>query len=303
MGIKGGARTGPAWAVILLAASVAASGCVGDGGADDVAGLSDGNVADGFGVCGIVVDPEFFPIGDAVVAIEPGEHRGTTDANGTWCLGPVDAFTTIEVTVGAHGFEPAAIELDIQDTPPETVVVTLQTVPGKEPYSETVPHVAFIECAWASSFLGTLPCNPVDRTLGTQTTVDNSQYFFEIPAPGLAAMLFEAKWDPQPLGEDMRFILLIPDIVESNYATGDPMLDGRGGSPYATWLYPGEDGERASQEFVGNESTPYQMLYRPWVTNSTLGPFALYVNHRVDSYYTFFYHRAGPTSFTALPDE
>ncbi len=82
------------------------------------------------------------------------------------------------------------------------------------------------------------------------------------------------------------------------------MLDGRGGSPYRTFLIPGEEGDGASQAFEGNESTPYQMLYRPWVTNSTTGAsVVVYVNHRVDSYYTFFYHRAGPTDFTALPDE
>lgn len=302
MRIKGGARTGPVWAVVFLMASVAASGCMG-GDSANIEGVESGTVEDGFGVCGIVVDAEFFPVAGATVGIDPGEHRTTSDANGTWCLGPIDAFTKVEVWVEANGFQPFSIELQVQDQPPETIVVTLASVPGQEPYEETIPHVAFIECAWASSFLGTLPCNPVDRTLGTQTTVDNSQYFFEIPAPGLAAMLFEAKWESQPLGDDMRFILLIPDIVESNYATGDPMLDGRGGSPYATWLYPGEEGERASQAFVGNESTPYQMLYRPWVTNSTLGVFAVYINHRVESYYTFFYHREGPTDFTALPDE
>lgn len=284
-----------------LALAVVLAGCAGG----DPARLARTEVfgeANGGSLCGLVVDVEFLPVAGATVGASGHDRTVLTDPTGGFCLGPFGAGTEVELWVEADGYASATStqRVGASDGP---VTVILEPLPGLEPYHETVPHVAFIECAWGASFAGTLPCNPVDRTLGTSITVDNSQYFFDIPGPNLAALLFEAEWQQNQLGRDMRFILLVPDIIESNYATGEPMLDGRGSAPYRTWLYPGQEGERASQPFVGNESTPYQMLYRPWTTNSTTGVFAIYVQHRVESYYTFFYHRALAEDWTALPEK
>lgn len=281
------------------------AGCVGggsDGGAassvDPVQLDEDGNPY----LLGLVVDSEFFPISNATVGLIPDGPVTTTGSDGSFQLGPLPEANSYEVYAEREGFQGLVRRVEASDLS-DQLVFSLDAVPGREPYHETVPHVGFIECAWAVNGLGTLPCNPVDRTLGTSLTVDNSQYFFEIPAPDLVQLRVEAMWDAHLLGRDMRFLLFKPDIVDGAPVGGDTYLDGRGGSPYRTWLTDGVPGTRADEPFDGNETTLYQALYRPWATNSTVPNVAIFVNHRVENFYTFFYHREGPPRFSAMPDQ
>lgn len=288
---------------ILLAApmlGIGLAGCLGGDGVETAG--PEAAQQDGFYVSLLIVDAEFFPIPGVHVAAQPGDLEATTDENGTATLGPVAADTTLGITVAREGYATAEAEVFVGAEPPDEVLIALEPVSTDVPYHETVNHVAYIDCAWAAP-IGTLPCNVVDRQLGTNLTMDRSQWFFEIPAPGLASLLQESKWNPNAVGSDMRFLLFHPDLVTGSAVGGETYLDGRGGSPYRTMMIPGEEAERADVPFNGTEGFLYQALYRPWYTNSTLGIFAIYVNHRVDNWYTFFYHRPGTLDFSVLPDE
>ncbi len=251
-------------------------------------------------ILGRVVDIEIVPLDGVTVA--GGDLNTLTDPNGTFRLGPFDAGTNVGLRAEKPGYAPAEVDTIAMEDQPTPIVMTLVPVASSVPYYETVPHVAFIDCAWAGS-PGSLPCNPIDRQLGTNFTNDQSQWFFKIPGPNLAAMLHEATWQANTLGRDMRFLLFHPDLVSGSAVGGDPYLDSRGGSPDRSWLIPGEEAERASAAFNGNESFDYQALYRPWTTNSTIPGWAVYAQHRVENFYTFFYHRVGRDDFTVLPDE
>lgn len=249
---------------------------------------------------GRVVDIEFVPLEGVTVA--GGGLVAITDLNGTFRLGPYEPGARIALRAEKPGYASAELETVATQGETASVLIALTPVASDVPYYETVPHVAFIDCAWAGS-VGSLPCNPVDRQLGTNFTNDQSQWFFKVPGPNLAALLHEATWQANALGRDMRFLLFHPDLVSGSAVGGDPYLDSRGGSPDRSWLLPGEEAERAAVAFNGEEGFDYQALYRPWTTNSTIPGWAVYVQHRVENYYTFFYHRVGREDFTALPDE
>lgn len=253
-------------------------------------------------IVGIVLDLEIVPVEGAAITASPGEHRTVTNDNGLFRVGPFDPGTTVAIHAEKTGYAPGDAETVAVEGSSERLVITLRSVATSVPYHETIPHVAFIDCAWAISGLGSLPCNPVDRQLGTNYTNDQSQWFFKIPSPSVAGLLHEAVWQPNALGKDMRFLLFHPDLVSGSAVGGDVYLDSRGGSPDRSWLYPGKEAERADVPFNGTEGFDYQALYRPWTTNSTVSGVAIYVQHRVENYYTFFYHRAGSEQFTVLPD-
>jgi hypothetical protein len=288
--------------VATIMTAMALAGCLGGGDGQAVGPAGPGGGEAAACVKGVVLDAELFPLKGATVGFVDTERSAQSDANGSFIL-CADGPGTYQIYAEKNGYASSLEDVTLDGTRLVEVLIELEAVGSKAPFHETIPHTAFIECAWAiSPALGTSPCNAVDRNLGTELTVDNSQWFFEIPQDGLSALVMEAMWDPQTMGRDMRFLLLIPDVVGSNYLTGEPMLDGRGGSPYRTVLLPGETGDGGSQEFVGDDATPYQVLYRPWITNSTTGTAVVYVNHRVDSFWTFFYYDARTKDFSALPD-
>lgn len=251
-------------------------------------------------VVGRVVDVEIVPLEGVTVSAD--ERSTVTDANGTFRLGPFDQGQVVTLQADKEGYASGSGEVAATSDGAEPVLIILVPVASSVPYYETIPHVAFIDCAWAGP-PGSLPCNPVDRQLGTNFTNDQSQWFFSIPGPNLAALLHEAVWAPSPWGRDMRFLLFHPDLVSGSAVGGDVYLDSRGGSPDRSWLIAGQEAERADVPFDGNESFLYQALYRPWTTNSTLPGWGLAVQQRVENFYTFFYHREGRDDFTVLPDQ
>ena len=289
-----------AWSPFALVALVLLAGCAGaspqaapngDLGFDD---------SEGAYVVGRVVDVEIVPLEGVTVSAD--ERTAMTDQNGTFRLGPFEPGQVVTVTAEKVGYAPGAVDALATLDGSEVLLITIVPIASSVPYYETIPHVAFIDCAWAGP-PGSLPCNPIDRQLGTNFTNDQSQWFFSVPGPDVAALLHEAVWAPSPWGRDMRFLLFHPDLVSGSAVGGDPYLDSRGGSPDRSWLIPGEEAERAAVPFNGNESFLYQALYRPWTTNTTIPGWGLAVQQRVDNFYTFFYHREGRDDFTVLPDQ
>jgi hypothetical protein len=282
-------------------AALAFSGCIGsdDGGP---AGIGEDAGGQSLILRALVVDPEFFPVPGASVSAQPGDLEAVSDLNGSVTLRPVPPDTELQVHVERQGYASLDLVVTVGAEAPEELAWVLEPVSRDVPYHETIPHTVFIDCAWAAP-IGTLPCNVVDRQLGTNLTMDRSQWFFEIPSPGLASLLQESVWDANAVGSDMRFLIFHPDLVTGSAVGGETYLDGRGGSPFRTMMIPGEHADRADVLFNGTQGFLYQALYRPWYSNSTTGIFAAYVNHRVDNYYTFFYHREGALDYTALPDE
>jgi hypothetical protein len=283
----------------VLAAAAIASGCIGSSesattGPGALAG--DGAVF----VAGRVVDDQIVPLEN--VTVTGGDHLSLTDANGSFLLGPFLPGETIVIRGEKAGYADAEQSALIVVEPPIRILLTLQPVSTNVPYYATIPHVAFIECAWAGP-IGSLPCNPVDRQLGTNFTNDQSQWYFSVPGAGVVALLHEATWQANAFGRDMRFLLFHPDLVTGSAVGGDPYLDARGPSPRHNWLVAGEEAQGAAAPFDATEGFQYQALYRPWTTNSTIPGWAVYIQHRVENFYTYFYHRQGPQDFSVLPDQ
>jgi hypothetical protein len=64
---------------------------------------------------------------------------------------------------------------------------------------------------------------------------------------------------------------------------------------------PGLTAPGGTVAFNGNRSVTYEAFIRGSETNATV-PAALYVDHRADNWFTFFYNRRGSPEFTALSD-
>lgn len=278
----------------LLAASLA--GCAGgpaalEGAQDQV----EGNVH----IHGLVVDAEFIPLPDAVVAIQPGDLVNRTATDGSFRLGPVDPGTYV-VVAEKEGY--LTTEVEIQATEGmDRVVIELTPTSRDVPYHEMWSRVAFIDCTMSVAGL-VAPCVPIDAATGQNITGDQSTFEWEIPNPGLANMLSEMTWQEQTTGESMFIVFLDPGTT--TFASGvTPFYYSQSGTPpLRGWLVPGEVGPGADTPFDGNESREYHVKIRASTEGSTV-PATVFIQHRVDFWFTFFYNRPGPESFTALPDE
>lgn len=250
---------------------------------------------------GLVVDAEIVPIAAALVVLTPGGLATNTTTSGQFQFGPLpEGHYTIEVT--KHGYAPARAEFAVAQSPPERIVVTLIAVASNVPYHITHVFVAYIFCTLTVS--GTFaPCFPVNVLTGQNITEDRAEFNFRIPYPGLADLLHEMVWQKQATGSDMSVTirppgapLVIGGVTVIYLATG-------GGSPLRSWVVAGETNPGATAKFDANESTPYTTILRGRSTNTTANAMSLYLDHRVNNYFTFFYNRPGPRDFTVIPDE
>ncbi len=275
------------------------AGCL--GGSPSTPSDADGPDGDGVMLRGLVVDTEFFPLDEAAVTLAGSDETTVTDGNGTFELGPVAVGSAFTLVVEKMGYldQEVAGQAAADD---RQILVTLTPTALDVPFHETFVHVALLDCSWAI-LSATFPCVPIDRVTGQNITGDRSEWNFEIPYDGLADLLHEMTWQEQATGKDMKIVMTDPGEAVFVGGVSNFYLSRAGGDPLRSWLVPGQVGPGGDVPFDGNESREYRAFIRGSESNMTVPVAAIYIEHRADNWFSFFYNRAGPRDFTALPDE
>ena len=297
------ARRHRAIALVLVTVLTVLSGCSAAPEPATVsnAGGSGGDPEDGFILNILIIDQELVPIDQALVTLTPGPQSTNTSTDGRASFGPlVEGDYTVRVE--KDGYATIGKQVFIAQSPPDRLIVSLVPVASDVPYHLTHVFVAYIFCTMTISNTFA-PCVPVNVLTGQNITEDRAEFNFQIPYPGLADMLHEMVWQRQPTGVDMSVTIRPPGAPLVVGGVTVTYLSTGGGSPLRNWVVAGVENEGASAPFDANESTPYTTIIRGNSDNTTGNLMSLYLDHRVNNYFTFFYNRPGPRDFTVIPEE
>lgn len=278
------------------AATPEARGAEDDGGRPPV-----GNTDEGLFLNILVIDQELLPIEGALLALLPGPILTNTTADGRATFGPL-AEGVYTIIVEKQGYATIEKPVTIAQSPPDRVIISVIPTASDVPYHLTHTFVAYIFCT--ATVGGTFaPCLPLNVLTGQEITQDRAEFDFEIPYPGLVDLLHEMVWQRQSTGVDMSVTIRPPGAPLVVGGVTVTYLSTGGGSPLRSWVVAGIENAGASAPFDANESTPYTTIIRGNSDNTTGGAMSLYLDHRVNNYFTFFYNRAGPREFTVIPEE
>lgn len=260
-----------------------------------------------------VVDIEIVPIEGASVFVMPGNHVGTTSINGTVSIGPLEPGEYV-VAIEKAGYRGDEKSVFLTEDIATRLTFTITPVATNVPYFETQIRVTFIQCGIGSSIpeLGSanIPCTVMNLNYqtGQNITQDSDVFLLQITQPNLANLLVETDWVPRLYAHDMLFAIVGKGQVNTAVSAGgvasfEYRVRNSGGPPLTTWVTPGVVNPGGSVPFDGNVSAEYDAVARGVARNSTLQYFALYLDHRVNNFVTFFYNRPGQLAFSALPDK
>lgn len=276
-------------------------GCIGGSESAGVAGPADLD-PDALAVEGLVVDQELVPVAQAMVAVDGIGLVSETDAEGRFRLGPLEVGEYV-IVAEKRGYSPASQTVRVSDEGTPPVTLTLSALALDVPYHQTEVHVTFMIC-WISSQIGNIPCTKlVDYVAGTNLSSSEKFAFpFRIANPGLSELLVEHQWRAQSTARDMTFFIKTPPNQPLT-ALVVKYFQVWGGAPLRGWV---KANVKNGPNWAVFDATPNKVTYEGTLashyTNSTLPNAAIYLNHRVDSWFTFFYNRPGSRDFTALPD-
>jgi hypothetical protein len=286
------------WTAVALVCTLAA-GCIGPG-ASGTAPASIGGLDGDLGAIRVqVVDLEIVPVEVADVSIVGTPFLMQTDGAGQAFFAQLSPGEYV-IAVSKQGYAETTGKAFVSAGEVASVAVTLTAIASNVPYHDTQVFVALLDCSWAAAG-ATFPCVPIDRVTGQNITGDESAWRFTIPASGLANVLHEMTWNPQPTGREMKVVMTPPNQPVFVGGVSAFYMLNQGPSPLRMWLTPGVVAAGGSIPFDGNESTPYSAYIRGSERNNT-APLALYIEQRAENWFTFFYNRAGSPEYTALPD-
>lgn len=253
-----------------------------------------------FRLHGLVVDAEIVPIEQAFVELKPIGLAANTTSGGRFAFDRVAPGDYV-LHVSKAGYASVKHEFVIAQSAPDQILITLTPVAGHLPFHETNVFVAYIFCT--ATVGGTFaPCVPINVLTGQNVTQDRAEFNFRIPHPGLMELLHEMLWKTQSTGHDMSVTIRPPGQPLVVGGVTVIYLSAGGGSPLRSWVTVGKVNAGATQPFDGNETTPYATILRGRSTNTTGNAASVYLDHRVNNYFTFFYNRPGPREFTVIPD-
>lgn len=257
--------------------------------------------ADSSFIEGVVLDDEYIAVADVSVVVAPGDGGGVTSADGLFRIGPVEPGSYV-ITATKEGYASTFAEVAVFETESPRVTLFLNAISSSVPYHDTTLAAAFLDCFFAAQGLSSR-CNPVDRVTGQNLTGDSSRAFFEVPGENLANLLFEVNWQPtSATGQDIRVWWEPRGSAVALGGVTPQFLLVEGSAPLRAWVTPGEPGVNGNTAFDGTQGFQYTAQNRPSVGNATLVVAAVYLEQRVDDWFTWFYNRPGPVDFTALPD-
>lgn len=254
-----------------------------------------GNFLEGF-----VVDSEFVGIAGANVSLTPGERFTESADDGSFRIGPLEP-GAYAVRAERQGYRIGETSVDVGEGLPNRVVLALESVSTNVPYFQTLVFNGFMTCGTGTDYFYA-PCDIVKRYTGTGFSNDKTEFRFQILDANLANLLVETTWKDQLTGRDMAYIMTSQAPLDYTWASQRFFAGHIGGSPLRVVFTPGVVGSGGNIPFDGNQSAAFVAFYRPAHTNSTLNVIAVYVEHRYDSYFTFFYNRPMTPGFSILTD-
>lgn len=199
---------------VFLLLSMALAGCTGGDAPDDDPFQDDLDASDTTGVIrGVVVDETVTPVADAVVQIQGTERSATTDEDGRFGFGDVDAGTQF-LQVSKPGYESAQQGVDVVagKRDPGAVKVLLVKDPEYNPYFQEFVFEGYIECGTAVLALCSVPnigpeilCGVGDVCVGDIT---NDAFLVDHPVDGVPTWVqSEMVWEStQALGDQMDLL-------------------------------------------------------------------------------------------------
>ncbi|MBI2077993.1 MAG: carboxypeptidase regulatory-like domain-containing protein [Euryarchaeota archaeon] len=264
---------------------------------------------------GLVVDQEIVPVAAAVVVVKDRDGFMETDETGRFKVGPVEAGEHV-VTVEKAGYATQTVTVRIDADPAPPLTITLTAVALDVPYQLTTNHVTFVICA-SRNPIGGVPCTKLaDWAAGTNVSPDERfAYTFKVPNPGLKELLVEITWNPQSLGKDVEYWIQTPPGQALTVATLK-YFGMSGGPPLRGWVQANAKNGNYQNVF---DAEPNKITYEavsgwsdgngtippvrdPTTGNTILRGTTLFLNHRTESWLTYFYNREGSRAFSALPD-
>lgn len=313
---------------MILAVLVAAAGCSGQDGSPATTGTEDTTIVHpgfieaegGTYLEVLVIDAEIRPLDGVTLQLQPNALSGLTDLSGAVTFGPLEPGSyTVIASKDGYG----TIEKDAFVSADERLrlTITLPSVSRDVPYHETFVRVTFIQCGIGSSLpqpvggSANVPCTVTNANYltGINITRDSDVFLLRITSPNLANFVVESVWGVSVYAHDMLFAIVGKGQANSavsvtgGVGTFEYRSRHAGPPPLVTWVTPGIKNSCGDVEctavFDGNVSAEHDVVIRGVARNSTLQYVALYLDHRVENYLTFFYNRAGTTDFTALPDD
>lgn len=302
---------------IFVAWSLVAAGLAGCLGGEDAGGPQGVgfDAEDAVLIEGQVLDQELVPVAGAYVGTSDGDHENTTDDEGLFRLGPVAPGDHV-VVIEKDGYAVAEVPVSVPPGGPvDRLSILLTPVAADVPYHLSETFVTFVYCATYNP-IGGVPCTKlIDYVAGTNVSPEERfAYPFEIQNPGLANMLIEMNWETQQFGKDMLYMIQTPPGQPLTAATVKYFAKD-GPSPLRGWLTAGVANDCGGSECAGVfDATPGNITYEALTVwsgeNGTipgvpgvLSGWSFYINHRTETWHTFFHNRPGPAGFSALPDE
>ena len=285
-------------------------------GAGSVGG--DMGVEDGAIIDGIVVDPSIFPVPGADVFWGAGGEFVQTDANGSFRLGPLPG-GQLTVRAEKKGYSAAEQVVTLVEGETLKLRLTIEPIAGDVPFHETASRTMYIICHAPISLRPVIeggisaPCGLlVDVATGGSNTIDQSTYLFTVEKPGLANLVLEMTWSPQPMGHDG--LLQLSSMGGLNPAGGSgAMIDktvyaDEQSSPFWYMLTPGKlhpanTGGNTPFYPQPNTTEKFKMFVAGGTGNNTVPNVGVFVEYKPTVYTTFFYNRAAPPRFSFLPDQ
>jgi hypothetical protein len=295
-----------ATSTVLVALTFFLAGCVGAVSGPAADGPAGGNQSidpDALMIRGVVTDTEIRPLANVSILVKPGDLSTITNEAGAFLVGPVEP-GMYEVVAGGAGFKEKLVQVDVSHGGENKAFITLTDPIGGQPYYETQIYVTYTFCTTSGA-----PCAPVNTVTSQNITPDQPDLKWSVPAEGLSNMLYEVWWQPTVFDGDKSFTTRNPEGLflgcneSANVATPTYIyFSGEGPPGFGMWIWPNTVNDGGCVPFEATPGKYYYTVNRPRTTNATI-PLGLVVDQRISNYLTFFYHLAGPTGFTAVPDQ
>ena len=299
-----------AWVPLAVASALLAlalAGCSeGGGGGGGPAALP----ANSGMLNGVVVTGAIVPIANASVRVTPGDLEASTDPDGAFSFGPLEA-GSYRVEASAPGYATGFAVVNVGPTVVDVINVVLQATSTDVPYFEVQHLEAYIECSYAQNIGGVVggdfSCfGLTDLVLDVKIDNDVNHFPLRINSGGFKGLLFEMVWSPQATMPEFAAFLRSAVAVGEVGGLGQEQqfwVDS-GPSPLQAWVLQGIENDGAYDGDVFHPDPTVGAEYEILVGGVTSGDqpaeVAFALNQRLDLFVTTFYHVLGDPGYSML---
>lgn len=203
----------------VLVVVLVTSGCLGIGGeestptSDDAVTRARASIqGQESAIAGTVTDAAVEPVANATVRLLEINQTTTTDADGSFAIGPIDA-GEYTLTVRAEGYLPTEKAVQAPAGDAATVDLVIAHVQETRPFLQTFELKGFMEYGWGAG---------LNLTGNASAVRDTNCDYDEIAGPNcrgnvdleppLDGLVFEMEWDPQTtVGDELYAMMRVRD--------------------------------------------------------------------------------------------